>query len=192
MSKNALDPIKELANSVDMKLVNDCLAQTDLKDFEMTKQTILNISDWCLNGNSEREIAKKLSLNTHQWNVLCSVCPTLLIVMERSKQLAEVVLAGSLYQRAVGGKIVKKQQLVKVGDYENGVKIGEHIEKHWVEEELPPEPSLLKYLAEKKLNEKLGENANKDISSHREIVDNMSEEDIAKIKAMAKAGNLNG
>ena len=192
MSKNALDPIKELANSVDMKLVNDCLAQTDLKDFEMTKQTILNISEWCLNGNSEREIAKKLSLNTHQWNVLCSVCPTLLIVMERSKQLAEVVLAGSLYQRAVGGKIVKKQQLVKVGDYENGVKIGEHIEKHWVEEELPPEPSLLKYLAEKKLNEKLGENANKDISSHREIVDNMSEEDIAKIKAMAKAGNLNG
>ena len=192
MSKNALDPIKELANSVDMKLVNDCLAQTDLKDFEMTKQTILNISEWCLNGNSEREIAKKLSLNTHQWNVLCSVCPTLLIVMERSKQLAEVVLAGSLYQRAVGGKIIRKQQLVKVGDYENGVKIGEHIEKHWVEEELPPEPSLLKYLAEKKLNEKLGENANKDTSSHREIIDNMSKEDIDKIKAMAKAGNLNG
>ena len=192
MSKNALDPIKELANSVDMKLVNDCLAQTDLKDFEMTKQTILNISEWCLNGNSEREIAKKLSLNTHQWNVLCSVCPTLLIVMDRSKQLAEVVLAGSLYQRAVGGKIVRKQQLVKVGDYQNGVKIGEHIETHWVEEELPPEPSLLKYLAEKKLNEKLGENANKDASSHREIIDNMSEEDIAKIKAMAKAGNLNG
>ena len=192
MSKNALDPIKELANSVDMKLVNDCLAQTDLKDFEMTKQTILNISEWCLNGNSEREIAKKLSLNTHQWNVLCSVCPTLLIVMDRSKQLAEVVLAGSLYQRAVGGKIVRKQQLVKVGDYQNGVKIGEHIETHWVEEELPPEPSLLKYLAEKKLNEKLGENANKDTSSHREIIDNMSEEDIAKIKAMAKAGNING
>ena len=192
MSKNALDPIKELANSVDMKLVNDCLAQTDLKDFEMTKQTILNISEWCLNGNSEREIAKKLSLNTHQWNVLLSVCPTLLIVMERSKQLAEVVLAGSLYQRAVGGKIVRKQQLVKVGDYENGVKIGEHIETHWVEEELPPEPSLLKYLAEKKLNEKLGENANKDTSSHREIIDNMSKEDIDKIKAMAKAGNLNG
>ena len=192
MSKNALDPIKELANSVDMKLVNDCLAQTDLKDFEMTKQTILNISEWCLNGNSEREIAKKLSLNTHQWNILCSVCPTLLIVMDRSKQLAEVVLAGSLYQRAVGGKIVRKQQLVKVGDYENGVKIGEHVETHWVEEELPPEPSLLKYLAEKKLNEKLGENANKDTSSHREIIDNMSEEDIAKIKAMAKAGNLNG
>ena len=192
MSKNALDPIKELANSVDMKLVNDCLAQTDLKDFEMTKQTILNISEWCLNGNSEREIAKKLSLNTHQWNVLCSVCPTLLIVMDRSKQLAEVVLAGSLYQRAVGGKIVRKQQLIKVGDYENGVKIGEHIETHWVEEELPPEPSLLKYLAEKKLNEKLGENANKDTSSHREIIDNMSKEDIDKIKAMAKAGNLNG
>ena len=192
MSKNALDPIKELANSVDMKLVNDCLAQTDLKDFEMTKQTILNISEWCLNGNSEREIAKKLSLNTHQWNVLCSVCPTLLIVMDRSKQLAEVVLAGSLYQRAVGGKIIRKQQLVKVGDYQNGVKIGEHIETHWVEEELPPEPSLLKYLAEKKLNEKLGENANKDTSSHREIIDNMSEEDIAKIKAMAKAGNING
>ena len=193
MSKNALDPIKELANSVDMKLVNDCLAQTDLKDFEMTKQTILNISEWCLNGNSEREIAKKLSLNTHQWNVLCSVCPTLLIVMERSKQLAEVVLAGSLYQRAIGGKIIKKQQLVRIHEYdENGKICGEHYETMWVQEELPPEPSLLKFLAEKKLNEKLGENANKDTSSHREIIDNMSEEDIAKIKAMAKAGNLNG
>jgi len=180
-----LDPIKKLAESVDTKVVNSILSQTDLKDFEMTKQTIMNIAEWCLNGNSDTEIRQKLSLNKHQWDVLTTVCPTLLIAMEQSRTLAEVVLAGSLFQTAVGGKIVRKQVPIKKKIYnEEGKVIGEENELIWVEEELPPNPLLLKFLAEKKLNEKLGDNANSDKKDVKDIVENLSDEDLAKLEKM--------
>ena len=183
-NEKILDPIKTLAESVDMKLINSALAQTDLKDFEMTKQTLINIAEWCLNGNSETEISKKLSLNSTQWKVLCAVCPTMLIIMEQSKTLADVVLAGSLFQTAVGGKIVRKQVPTKKKIYEDGRVVGEETELIWVEEELPPNPLLLKFIAEKKLNEKLGENANADKKDLKGIVDNLSAEDLAKLEKM--------
>ena len=192
MKDTRLDPIKELAKSVDTKLVNELLEQTDLNDFEMTKATIENIAEWCLNGNSDTEIRQKLSLNKHQWGVLVACCPTLLVVMQQSRSLAEVVLAGSLFQRAVGGKIVKKQTVVKKKIYEDGKVIGEENEIVWLEEELPPEPSLLKFLAEKKLNEKLGEYANKTTDSYKNVVNNLTDEDLAKLEQMSKAGKLNG
>lgn len=193
MKDKTLDPIKELSKSVDINLVNSVLAQTDLHDFEMTKATIENIAEWCLNGNSDIEIRQKLSLNKHQWEVLVACCPTLLVVMQQSRSLAEVVLVGSLYQRAIGGKVIKKQQLVRIHEYdENGKVCGEHYETMWVQEELPPDPSLLKFLAEKKLNEKLGENANKDKKDYKDIIDNLSAEDLAKLEKMQKAGKIDG
>ena len=193
MKDTRLDPIKELAKSVDTKLVNELLEQTDLNDFEMTKATIENIAEWCLNGNSDTEIRQKLSLNKHQWGVLVACCPTLLVVMQQSRSLAEVVLAGSLYQRAIGGKVIKKQQLVRIHEYdENGKVCGEHYETMWVQEELPPEPSLLKFLAEKKLNEKLGENANKTTENYKNVVNNLTDEDLEKLEKMSKVGKLNG
>ena len=90
-------------------------------------------------------------------------------------------------------KIIKKQQLVRIHEYdENGKVCGEHYETVWVQEELPPDPSLLKFLAEKKLNEKLGENANKDKKDYKDIIDNLSAEDLAKLEKMQKAGKLDG
>ena len=192
MKDKTLDPIKELAKSVDTNLVNQLLEQTDLNDFEMTKATIENIAEWCLNGNSDTEIRQKLSLNKHQWGVLVACCPTLLVVMQQSRSLAEVVLAGSLFQRAVGGKIVKKQTVVKKKIYEDGKVVGEENEIVWLQEELPPEPSLLKFLAEKKLNEKLGENANKTTENYKNVVNNLTDEELAKLEQMSKAGKLNG
>ena len=192
MKDKTLDPIKELSKSVDINLVNSVLAQTDLHDFEMTKATIENIAEWCLNGNSDTEIRQKLSLNKHQWGVLVACCPTLLVVMQQSRSLAEVVLAGSLFQRAVGGKIVKKQTVVKKKIYEDGKVVGEENEIVWLEEELPPEPSLLKFLAEKKLNEKLGEYANKTTENYKNVVNNLTDEDLAKLEQMSKAGKLDG
>ena len=182
-----LDPIKQLASGIDMKQVNKLLKETSLKDFEMQKQTIENIAEWCLNGNSDTEIRKKLALTENQWLVLVACCPTLLVIISQSRQLAEVVLAGSLYQTAIGGKIVRKQQLARVHKYDdNGKVIGERIEKVWVEEELPPNPLLLKFLAEKKLDEKLGENSNKEKDNFKDIIDNVSKEDLALLKAMNK------
>ena len=153
MENKVLDPIKELAKSVDMKLVNEMLSNTELKDFEMNKSTIINIAEWCLNGDSDAEIRKRLDLNKHQWAILVTVCPTLLIVMKDSRTLADVVIAGSLFQTAIGGKHIRKQQVIRVKEYDDkGMVCGEHAETIWVEEELPPNPLLLKYLAEHKMN----------------------------------------
>lgn len=193
INKKMLDPIKELSQSVDTKTVNQLLAETDMKDFEMTKATIENIAEWCLNGNSDTEIRNKLSLNKHQWGVLVACCPTLLIVMQQSRAMAEVVLAGSLYQTAIGGKIVRKQQLAKVKVYnENHEVVGEKIEKHWVEEELPPNPLLLKFLAEHKLNEKLGENSKNNENDFKDIIDSASKDDLKLVEVMKQAEILNG
>ena len=187
-----LDPIKELAKNVDIKTVNKLLESTELKDFEMNKSTITNIAEWCLNGESDNEIRQRLSLNKHQWSILVTVCPTLLIIMKDSRALADVVVAGSLFQTAIGGKMIRKQQLVKVKEYnEKGYVCGEHYEKEWVEEELPPNPLLLKFLAEHKMSEKLGDNAIKDDNNYKKLVESLTPEEKAMIEAMKKAGDVN-
>lgn len=194
MSKNEiLSPIKELAKSVDVKLVNELLAQTELKDFEMNRSTITNIAEWCLNGESDSEIRKRLALTKNQWAILVTVCPTLLIVMKDSRALADVVIAGSLFQTAIGGKRIKKQQPVRVKEYdEKGVVIGEHYTIVEYEEELPPNPLLLKFLAEHKMSEKLGETHKNTGDEYKILVDSLSPEERAMIEAMKKAGNING
>ena len=111
MKNEILNPVNELAKNVDIKLVNEMLSKTELKDFEMNKTTITNIAEWCLNGASDNEIRKKLSLNKNQWAILVTICPTLLIVMRDSRALADVVIAGSLFQTAIGGKKITKQNL---------------------------------------------------------------------------------
>ena len=95
MSKNVetvYDPVKELIKNVDIKTTNQILANTELKDFEMNKSTIQNISEWALNGASDQEIRKKLSLNKNQWAVLVTCCPTLLLVMKESRAIADIVI----------------------------------------------------------------------------------------------------
>lgn len=188
-----LNPVKELAKNVDLKVVNQLLSNTELKDFEMNKSTISNIAEWCLNGESDNEIRKRLSLNKHQWAILVTVCPTLLIIMKDSRALADVVIAGSLFQTAIGGKTIKKQQPMRVREYdEKGLVCGEHYEIIEYEEELPPNPLLLKFLAERKLNEKLGEQQGIKDSTYKQMVDSLTPEERAMIEAMKKAGDLDG
>lgn len=191
--KDTLDPIRELAENVDIKTVNQLLSQTELKDFEMNKTTITNIAEWCLNGNSDNEIRQKLSLNKHQWAILTTVCPTLLIVMKDSRALADVVIAGSLFQTAIGGKRIKKQVPVKFKIYdENGKVDREDYKVIEIEEELPPNPLLLKFLAEHKLSEKLGDNPINNESNYKKMVESLTPEERAMIEAMKKASEING
>ena len=119
MAKNKaiLQPIKEIAKSIDLPMVNEVLKETELADFEMNKSTITNIAEWCLNGETDNEIRQRLSLNKNQWAILVNVCPTLLLIMKESRAIADVVIAGSLFQTAIGGKRIKKQQPVKVKDF---------------------------------------------------------------------------
>jgi len=192
-TQTTLDPIKELAKSVDIKTVNALLSNTELKDFEMNKSTIINIAEWCLNGESDTEIRKRLDLNKHQWAILVTICPTLLIIMKDSRALADIVLAGSLFQTAVGGKRIKKQVPVKYKVYdENGKVEREDYKIVEIEEELPPNPLLLKYLAEHKLSEKLGENSNNKDNDYKKLVDSLKPEELAVIEAMKKASDING
>ena len=186
------DPVKELIKNVDIKTTNQILANTELKDFEMNKSTIQNISEWALNGASDQEIRKKLSLNKNQWAVLVTCCPTLLLVMKESRAIADIVVAGSLFQAAVGGRIIKKQQAVKVGDYEDGTKTGEHIEIIEIQEELPPNPLLLKFLAENKLSEKFSGSNNIGDNEYKKMIDSLSPKERALLDAAKKAEILNG
>ena len=199
MAKNKiLDQVKELAKDVDIKTVNSLLANTKLADFEMNKSTITNIAEWCLNGETDNEIRNRLSLTKDQWAILVTICPTLLLVMRESRALADVVIAGSLFQTAVGGKRIKKQVPIKVKEYECNPETGkswvsgEHTELIEVEEELPPNPMLLKFLAEHKMSEKLGDNKLPNETSYKKIIESMTPEERATIEAMRKIGDLNG
>lgn len=183
--EQVMNQVKKMTDKVNVRTTNEVLKNTDIGDFKISKRVLENIAEWCLNGDSDDEIRKKVELTPKQWNILLTVCPKVLDIMDHSRAYADIVLGGSLLQTAIGGKKIKKEQLIKVGDYENGVKVGEHVEKHIVEEELPPNPILLKFLAERKLNEKLGEQE-KTFTNYRDIVDNLSPEDRAKLENYKK------
>lgn len=184
---------KELIKKADIEYINQMLEKSDdMGDFRVSKSTLANISSWALNGESDSDIRKHLDLTKHQWAILCTVCPTMIMIMDQSRAMADLVVAGSLFQTAIGGKKIRKQQIVKVGDYENGVKVGEHVEKHWTEEELPPNPILLKFLAENKLSEQFGEGKTDSNERLKALADSLSDKDKALIEAARKNSNLNG
>jgi len=168
---------------LDYDMINQQLLATNNSDIgEISAKTIKNIAKWALNGSSVEEIANNLELSKKQFNTLCTLCPAIVYVMQNSRAMAEIVLVGTLYQRALGGRI-KKQQALKVKDYDdNGKVIGEHYEKVWLEEELPPEPSLLKYLAEKRLSEKFGENIVDEDAETKKLVMSLSNEQLEQLE----------
>lgn len=184
----------KLVSKVDIEFVNQMIGKSEeMGDFKISKSTLANISSWALNGESDKEIREHLDLTDHQFAILCTVCPTLILIMDRSRAMADLIIAGSLFQTAIGGKRIKKQQAVKVGIYENGVKTGERIEKVWLEEELPPRPELLKFLAENKLSQNFGERKGVDESKMKELADSLSARDRALIEEMTKKmSDVNG
>lgn len=155
-------------DAINIKDINELIDATNHRDLgEIKSTTIKNIGKWALNGASNEEIAKNLELTDKQFQTLLAICPTIIMIMKDSRELADVVIAGSLFQRAIGGQVIHKRVPVKVGDYQDGTKIGEHIEMWETEEELPPDSALLKYLAEHKLSEKFGKNS---VDKDKEIV----------------------
>ena len=149
--------VNKYRDAINVKTINELIAITGNQDIGVIKKrTINNIAKWALNGASNEEIARNLELTTIQFEKLLSICPTLILIMNESRELADIVIAGSLFQRALGGQVIHKRVPIKVGDYEHGVRVGEHIEMVETEEELPPDSNLLKFLAEHKLSEKFG------------------------------------
>jgi len=177
-------------DAINIKSINELLDATNNKDIGTIKaQTVQNIAKWALNGASNEEIARNLEISNKQFETLLAICPTLIMVMKDSRELADVVVAGSLFQRAIGGQIVKKRVPVKVGDYQDGVRIGEHIEMVTTEEELPPDSALLKFLAEHKLSEKFGKDTN---DKDKEVVSVINSLDPQQLKELEEEIRKNG
>lgn len=177
--KQAQQIMNKYAENTDYEVINKIIKVSGkLDNFEVSKTMLINISKWALNGESDEEIRQNLDLTMTQWKTLITVCPSLLMIMEHSRSLADVVIAGSLYETAIGGKKIKKQMPVKVKDYnEQGRVIGEHYETYEYEEELEPNAYLLKYLAEHKLSEKFGDKKIDNTREYKDIVESMSVED---------------
>lgn len=194
MSKKKDTTTEQLIKQADIDYINKMLSKSgDMNDFAMSPSTLSNIAGWALNGASDQEIRKNLDLNKHQWAILCTVCPTMIMIMQHSRAMADMVVAGSLFQTAIGGKRIKKQQPVRVREYdEKGLVCGEHYEVIEIEEELPPNPVLLKFLAENKLSEQFGDKKTNRNEKLRELVDSLSPEDKALIEAARKSEELNG
>lgn len=192
MGSKVKDIVNKYKDVVDISFVNQIIEQSgELNDFEMNKSTIMNISEWALNGKSDDEIRQSLSLSKKQWDVLVHICPVLLLVMRDSRAMADMVIAGSLFQTAIGGKRIKRQVAKSVKEYdENGRVCGEHLETIELEEELPPNPILLKFLAENKLSEKFGGKKSDNSSEFAKILDEMTPEQIALIEQAQKGGAL--
>lgn len=157
---------------------------------ELSKQIVKNIAEWSLNGDDKQEIAKKLEMTPKQFETLCSLCPVLVMVMQQGKELANIIITGSLYQTAIGGQIIRRQQIMKIRDYDDeGRVIGEHVEKIWVEEELPPNALLLKFIAEKKFSEKFGNEKTDQDKLINDTINNMTPEELKKFEESLNGQN---
>lgn len=177
--------IKSISDTIDIESLNKLIdIDGQLGGFEITRKTLTNIGEWALDGKSQFEIARNLELTPTEFQYLIKMCPAILLVMEHSQAYADIVVAGTLFQTAVGGKIVKKKVPMKVKEYDNGKVIGEHYEIIEVEEITEPNPMLLKYLAEHKLSEKFGDNVKDNSKEHREIIDQLTDEERKIIEGM--------
>lgn len=191
--KDLKQELDKITDTVDIDLTNKVIDLSgQIEKFHLTKKTLNNIAKWALDGKSQFEIAQNLELSTKEWEYLIKICPAIILVMQRSQAYADIVVAGTLYQTAIGGHKIHKKIPMKVKDYgyneDTGKSwvVGEHIEMVEYDEEQPPNPYLLKYLAENKLSENFGKIKTDNSKEHREVVDVMSEEELKLIEKLGK------
>ena len=183
--KELKQELKKITDTVNIELTNKVLnLSEEIKDFKLTEKTLNNIAKWALDGKSQFEIAQNLELSKKEWAYLCNVCPSILLVMQHSQAYADIVIAGSLYQTAIGGHTIHKKAPIKIKEYEDGRVVGEHIEYAEWDEVQPSNPYLLKYLAENKLSENFGKVKTDNSKEHREVIDAMTEEELKTIESL--------
>lgn len=183
--KDLKQELNKITDTVNIELTNKVLDLSDeIQDFHLTKKTLNNIAKWALDGKSQFEIAQNLELSKKEWSYLCKVCPAILLVMQHSQAYADIVVAGTLYQTAIGGHTIHKKVPIKIKEYDNGRVIGEHVEIIEYDEVQPANPYLLKYLAENKLSENFGKIKTDNSKEHREVIDVMSDEELKTIEKL--------
>ena len=175
--KELKQELKNITDTVDLDITNQVIEMSgELGTFELSKKTLNNIAKWALDGKSQFEIMQNLELSKKEWDYLIKICPVILLVMQHSQAYADIVVAGSLYQTAIGGHTIKRKTPIKIKEYEDGKVVGEHVEIVEYDEVQKPNPDLLRYLAEHKLSENFGKVKVDNTKQHREIVEAMSEE----------------
>lgn len=184
--------VEEINDVVDLDLINKSLKDMDINKIEISKKTLMNIASWVLDGKSETEVRNNLELTPNEWAYLLKQCPAIVFVMQRASVYADLVVGGTLFQTAIGGKMIKRKVPLKVKEYAYDEKtgrsyvIGEHWEIQEIEEESQPNPLLLKYISEHKLSEKFGEGKKGSSEEHRKIIDNMSEDELKALEEYGK------
>ena len=175
--KELKQELKNITDTVDLDITNQVIEMSgELGTFELSKKTLNNIAKWALDGKSQCEIAQNLELSKKEWDYLVKICPVILLVMQHSQAYADIVVAGSLYQTAIGGHTIKRKTPIKIKEYEDGKVVGEHVEIVEYDEVQKPNPDLLRYLAEHKLSENFGKVKVDNTKQHREIVEAMTDE----------------
>lgn len=174
--KQALKKLEKITNTIDLKTLNLQLEGV-VDDFQLTNKTLRNIAEWALDGKSETEIRNNLELSPYEWEYLKKQCPSMLLVMQHSYAYADIVVAGTLLQTALGGQEYEVEELIKVKDYDNGRCVGEHIERHKRKVKTQANPYLLKFLAENKLSENFGDSSKSSGKEHKDLIDAMTEEE---------------
>lgn len=175
--KELKQELKNITDTVDLDITNQVIEMSgELGTFELSKKTLNNIAKWALDGKSQFEIMQNLELSKKEWDYLVKICPVILLVMQHSQAYADIVVAGSLYQTAIGGHTIKRKMPIKIKEYEDGRVVGEHVEIVEYDEVQKPNPDLLRYLAEHKLSENFGKVKVDNTKQHREIVEAMTDE----------------
>lgn len=107
------------------------------------KRVLNEIAVYLSNGMEEKDIAVLLGINDKELQQWKNDYPEVMGAFEIGAKAVSAKVMLTKVQLALGGRKIKKQQAVKVGDYEEGRKIGEHIEIVEVWEELAPNYSAI-------------------------------------------------
>jgi 6-pyruvoyl-tetrahydropterin synthase len=177
LSKEEKKIVQSIIQTIDLKTLNIQL-KGEVNNFIMTEKTLENIAKWALDGKSQTEIRNNLELTEYEWEYLKNVCPAMLLVMSKSTSYADMVIAGTLFQTAVGNQEYEVEELVKIKDYnDDGKCIGEHIEHHTKKVRTQPNPDLLKFLSIHKLSENFSEKPKTDSKEYKDVIANMSDDE---------------
>lgn len=187
LSKEEKKVVQSIIDTIDLKSLNIQL-EGKVNNLILTEKTLENIAKWALDGKSQTEIRNNLELTEYEWEYLKMTCPTMLLLMSKTTAYADIVIAGTLVQTAIGGQEYEEETPIKVKDYECGRCIGEHIEIIKVRKKTQPVPDLLKFLSIHKLSENFSDKPKTSSKEYRDIVNNLSEEE----KQAIKDANENG
>lgn len=176
LSKEEKKVVQSIIDTIDLKSLNIQL-EGKVNNLILTEKTLENIAKWALDGKSQTEIRNNLELTEYEWEYLKMTCPTMLLLMSKTTAYADIVIAGTLVQTAIGGVEYEEPTPIKVKLYENGKCVGEDVKIIKLPKKTQPNPDLLKFLSIHKLSENFSDKPKTDSKEYKEVIDNMTDEE---------------